>query len=377
MPKNGATRRRCGESARETGSTKRTPTAGKRFPEKKPDLSGTTKRGMFMSKTSSLTGLSVAALLAASAFVPAYAQDKPSEITVAYFLEWPTANQVAQTDGTYDKELGVKVNWRAFGNGNEMSAAMASGDVQIAYSQGLVPFTVAVTNGLPLQLVGIAVSYAAADNCIVRNDANITKENAKELEGKKIATPIGNVTHYKLLRMLDHLGVDATKVEFVQMNGADAAIAFAQGAVTVGCAFGGPVLRMKESGTELMTPEEQEAIGIRVFDVISATKSFADQHPDLLKKFLEVTDAANAAYAAEPAKFQETIANAAGMDLEGSNQLLSMFSFPTAEEQASEAWLGGTVQTFTKEVADFFVQQGQIDKALDDYSGFVTADYLQ
>ena len=54
------------------------------------------------------------------------------EITVAYFLEWPTANQVAQLEKVYDKELGVKVNWRAFGNGNEMSAAMASGKVQIA-----------------------------------------------------------------------------------------------------------------------------------------------------------------------------------------------------------------------------------------------------
>ena len=88
---------------------------------------------------------------------------------------------------------------------------MASGDVQIAYSQGLVPWVVAVSNGLPLRLVGVAVSYAEADNCVVHGDTGITQANASELEGMKVATPIGNVTHYKLLRVLDHLGVDASR----------------------------------------------------------------------------------------------------------------------------------------------------------------------
>ena len=302
------------------------------------------------------------------------AQDK---VTVAYFLEWPTANQVAQVEKTYDEALGVPVEWRAFGNGNEMSQAMASGDVDIAFSQGLVPFVVAVTNGLPIETVGIAVSYAEADNCIIRTDSGITQANAKELEGKRVATPIGNVTHYKLLRMLDHLGVDASKVEMVQMNGADAAVAMTQGDVVMGCAFGGPIQRMMEVGAPLMTAKEQEAIGIRVFDVVSATKSFADEHPDLLKKFMEVTDAANAAYADDPAQYYETISKAAGMDLAATEDMLGMFSFPSNADQASEAWLGGTVQDFMKQVADFFVDQGQLDRAADDYSSTVDTSFLQ
>ena len=64
----------------------------------------------------------------------------PDEVTVAYFLEWPTPNQVAQLEQTYDDALGVPVNWVSFDTGVAMSAAMASGDVDIAYSQGLVPF---------------------------------------------------------------------------------------------------------------------------------------------------------------------------------------------------------------------------------------------
>ena len=297
-------------------------------------------------------------------------------ITVAYFEQWPTANQVAQVEKTYDEALGVEVEWRAFGNGNEMSQAMASGDVHVAYSQGLVPWVVAVSSGLPLKLVGVAVSYAEADNCVVHADAGISQANAAELEGRKVATPIGNVTHYKLLRMLDHLGVDASKVDMVQMNGADAAVAVARGDVAAGCAFGGPLQRMKEFGSVLMTAAEQEAIGIRVFDVISATEGFANDHPDLLRKFMAVTDEANAAYRANPGQHEETIARAAGMDLDATRNMLAMFSFPSAEAQKAEAWMGGTVQAFTKEVADFFVEQGQLDRALESYDFAIDASFL-
>lgn len=106
------------------------------------------------------------------------------------------------------------------------------------------------------------------DLCIVRDDAGITKENARELEGKKVATQLGNVTHYKLLKTLEHLGVDAAKVELVQMNPADAAVAMVRGDVVMGCAFGGALDRMKEVGKPLMTGAEQEAVGINTFDVI-------------------------------------------------------------------------------------------------------------
>lgn len=298
------------------------------------------------------------------------------KVTAAYFLEWPTANQVVQVETIYDETMGVEVEWRAFGNGNEMSQAMISGDVQIAYSQGLIPWVVSVTNGLPLKLVGVAVSYAEADNCVVHADTGITQDNATDLEGKKIATPIGNVTHYKLLRTLDHLGVDASKVDMVQMNGADAEVALARGDVSAACAFGGPLQRMKEYGDELMTSAEQEAIGARVFDVVSVIEGFANDHPDLLRRFMEVTEQANANYNADPGSFVETISKAAGMDLTATEDMLSMFTFPSAAEQKSEAWMGGTVRTFTKEVADFLVQQGQLEKALDSYDFAIDDSFL-
>ena len=319
-----------------------------------------------------MAGLVLAgSLLAAGAAV---AQDK---VTVAYFLEWPTANQVAQVEKAYDAALGVPVEWRAFGNGNEMTQAMVSGDVDIAYSQGIVPFVVGVTNGAPLKMVGIAVTYAENDLCIVRDDAGITKENAKELEGKKVATPTGNVTHYKLLRTLEHLGVDASKVEIVQMNGADGAVALVRGDVTMACAFGGPIDRMRTVGKPLMTGAEQEAVGISAFDIVSVTDSFAAEHPELVKKFLAVTDAANAAYLANPDAAWETISGAAGMDLDATKAMIASFAFPSNADQLGANWLGGGVQEAAKGVADVMATSGNLEKPLEDYSSFVDPSFLK
>ncbi len=305
------------------------------------------------------------------------AMDEIDEITVAYFLEWPTPNQVAQLEETYDEVLGVKVNWVAFDTGTAMSAAMASGDVQIAYSQGLVPFANAVTAGLPIRMVGVAVSYAENDNCVAATSAEITADNATDLHGQKVAVPIGTVAHYKMLREMEHLGVDISQLELIDLAPADGAAALQRGDVAMACGWGGGLQRMLENGNILMTGAEMEAIGIKVFDVISVTDEFADSHPDLVTAFLQVTEDANAAYAEDPSAKEDVIAQAAGMDVEASNGVLANFSFPTKDEQLSSDWFGGTVQTFVKEVADFFVEQGELDMALDSYDGTIDTSFLE
>lgn len=299
------------------------------------------------------------------------------KVTVAYFLEWPTANQVAQLEKTYDEAMGVELEWRAFGNGNEMTQAMVSGDIQIAYSQGFVPFVVGTSIGAPLKMVGVAVTYAENDLCIIRDDSGITQENAKELEGKKIATPIGNVTHYKLLKTLEHLEVDVNKVNLVQMNPADAAVALVRGDVVMGCAFGGSLQRMKTVGKPLMTGAEQEAIGINTFDIVSVTDDFAEEHPDLVRKFLEVTNAANDAFRANPEGAYAAVSKAAGMDMDATVSTMNNFGFPSAADQMGPNWLGGGVQEMTKGVADVMVAAGGMDAALDDYSKFIDGSFLK
>jgi len=147
-----------------------------------------------MKFTKSLLKTSAAVALVASA--QAAMAGGHGEITVGYFLEWPMPFEYAKQMGTYDEEMGVKVNWVSFDTGTAMSAAMASGDVQISVSQGVPPFVVAASAGQDLQILDVAVSYSDNDNCVVSSGLEIDKDSAGELAGKKVAVPLGTAAHY-------------------------------------------------------------------------------------------------------------------------------------------------------------------------------------
>lgn len=313
----------------------------------------------------------LAALLSATA-----ALAQPSEITVAYFLEWPLPFEKAKVEGLFDKELGVKVNWRSFDTGVAMSAAMAAGDVQISVSQGVPPFITAVSAGQDLKVVDVAVSYSENDNCVVRSDLEITKENAKELNGTKVGVPIGTAAHYGFLKQVEHFGIDIKTLDIVDLAPPDGAAAFAQGNLDWVCGWGGSLRRNLEHGNVLLTGAEKEAAGIRVFDVISTTGAFAAENPDLLTKFLKVTNDQNAAYLADPAAFVPVLAKDSGLDEEATKASLATFTLLSVEQRLSEEWLGGGVQAYLKSVADFFVTTGNIPKSLDSYDTAVDPSFL-
>ncbi|MEM7023077.1 MAG: ABC transporter substrate-binding protein [Pseudomonadota bacterium] len=297
------------------------------------------------------------------------------KVRVAYFLEWPTANQVAQAEKWYDEALGVELEWLPFNTGVEMADAMVAGEVDIAYSMGVVPFALAVTAGAPITVVGVAVDTGGADNCVIYKKEAIDRANAHELEGRKVAVPLDTVTHYKMLRSLVFLGVDVNAVDVVDMSPHDIDDAFIRGELAMGCSWGGPLRRMKGHGWELLSANEQDRLGIRAFDVIAVTNDFAAEHADLVVKFLEVTDRAIQHLEDDPDLAQPVIADAAGLDLKQSNIVLSLFDFYTRDDQLTERWMGGGVDTFLKEVAEFFREQGKIDQTLDDYGSTVDASY--
>lgn len=323
--------------------------------------------------------LSLAAALMLGAAAPALAQEEG--LTVAYFLEWPMPFQFAKVEGIYEERLGVPVEWVSFDTGTAMSAAMASGDVDMAVSQGVPPFVVATSAGQDLQLLAIAVSYSENDNCVVRSDLEADASNAAEvLAGKRVAVPLGTAAHYGFLRQMDHLGVDTAGLEIVDMAPPDGAAAIAQGSVDMFCGFGAALTRAKEFGNVLMTGPEKEAAGILVFDVISAPAAFVDENPELVAEFLAVTEEMNARWNAGGAEAEAmipVIAQDAGMEEQAAADFMATFSFPDAATQLSDTWLGGNVQQFMGGVAGVFVEAGSIPAALESYEGVVNTAPLE
>ncbi len=305
--------------------------------------------------------------------------DGHGEITVAYFLEWPMPFLAAKAEGKYEEALGKKINWVSFETGTAMSAAMASGDVQISVSQGVPPFVVAASGGQDIQVVDVAVSYSDNDNCVVHADLEIDKDSAGELAGKKVAVPLGTAAHYGFLRQMDHFGIDVSTLSVVDMAPPEGAAALSQKAVDFACGYGGGLGRMKEYGNVLLTGDEKEALGILVFDVTTVPAAYAAENGEELTKFLAITAAANEKWnsGAGGDEMLAVIAEQSGMDMDAAKSAIATMKFPSVDDQLSETWLGGNAATFMKGVADVFVTAGSIDAALDSYEGAVNTAPLK
>ncbi|MEM9224308.1 MAG: ABC transporter substrate-binding protein [Pseudomonadota bacterium] len=305
----------------------------------------------------------------------AHAQES---ITVAYFLEWPMPFQYGKAKGIYEEELGVPINWVSFDTGTAMSAAMASGDVQIAVSQGVPPFVVATSTGQDLQVVDVAVSYSDNDNCVVAEALEIDKDSADELAGKRVSVPLGTAAHFGFLEQMNHFGVDTGSMEIVDMAPAEGAAALAQGDLDMACGWGGALRRMKEHGNILLTGAEKEELGILVFDVTSVPRDFASENGELLSKFLKVTADMNTRWKSgeHTDEMLPVIAKDAGMDETAASETLATFVFPSVEEQLSAKWLDGGAADFMKGVAGVFKDAGSIPNALGSYEDNVDTSYL-
>ncbi|MEL6503653.1 MAG: ABC transporter substrate-binding protein [Pseudomonadota bacterium] len=309
----------------------------------------------------------------------AFADGHLKELTVAYFLEWPTPNQYAQANKIYEKELGIPVKWVSFDAGTAMSAAMASGDVQISFSQGVTPFLVATAAGQDLQVVDIAVSYSDNDNCVVRAELEVNKDNAAEkLKGKKVAVPLGTAAHSGFLAQIAYLGIKEADLNIVDMSPSDSSAAFAQPNtdLAMACGWGGSLRKMKEHGNTIISGAEKEKVVGKVFDVTSVPASFAEENPKLLAKFLKVTADMNARYAKDNADMMDSISKAAGMDMDATKAVIGTFVFPSVETQLSADWMGGGVAEYLAASAKKLEEGGKI-KALSDYSALVNAGPLK
>jgi len=300
------------------------------------------------------------------------------QITVGYFQEWPMPFQYAKVEGMYNEAMGMDVQWRAFDTGTAMSAAMASGDVQLSVSQGVPPFVVATSAGQDLQILDVAVSYAENENCVVREVLEIDKGSAAELAGKKVAVPLGTAAHYSFIKQMENFGVDIASMQVVNMAPPEGAAALAQGSVDMACGWGGSLRRMLEHGNSLLSGAEKEELGILVFDVTTGPSDFIAENPDVVSAFLAVTAEANKMWNSgeNTDKMLPVIAKDAGMDEDAAAATMATFSFPSVEDQLGQKWLGGGAQTFMKGVADVFVEAGSFDTAKDDYSENVNSGPL-
>ena len=304
------------------------------------------------------------------------ANSAANEVRVAFFLEWPTPNQEDKVKGMYEKALGVPVKWTNFSNGGAMTDAMLAGDIDISYSQGLVPFINAVKSNAPIKLVDIAMEYGmGGTTCVTSNASGITKANATELEGKKVAVPLGTMAEYVFDESMKVVGADRTKMDVIQMDPEEGAAALVSGDVVMACLFGGNSIKAAtEVGSRLLTVQEARDAGILGIDITSVTDKFMKENPGMVATFIEVTHEANAMHRAGKSDMN-IIAKDAGMSLDATKGQMSGFEFPDANTIKSKYMnKGGILMNYLNVMGNMFATAE--NPALKDYSKVVTTEFL-
>ncbi len=304
----------------------------------------------------------------------AYAQQA---VTIGYFNEWPLPAHYGKQSNTFSEALRARVNWPSFDSAADMSDALENGTIQIAFSQGIVPLLVAASEGKDVEIVDIAVSYPGVENCVVRARLNISQENAEELEGLKVALPVGTTVHFSLLKQMSHLGVDASKLVLIDMPPSRAAAAFANAEVDMACGWGSALEQMKKRGNVLLDGNELTDIGVLAFDTILVQNFYGISNTSLLTKILDLNDKIVFSYNSDPTAMLDEIASSVAMTESAARATMQTFTFLPIDQKLDEAWLGGGVQSYMKSLADFFVEQGTMNRALDSYDALVNISYLQ
>jgi len=220
-------------------------------------------------------------------------------------------------------------------------------------------------------VAAIAVSYPDYDGCVIGDHAD-----SKGI--RQIATMKGSVSHFRALRTLGHLGIDVDSIEWIFVgDGSAVAKALYHKKVDVGCAYGGPTQRMLEWGSPLVSGSQLDQLGFHYFDVVTVSRSEADNRPELLTGFVATLDRLNQEYSADTRAARLRLAKAAGLKPKNADVFLDMFQFPRASEQADAGWLGGQVQEYFEELGLFLASHGKLDQSIVDYSNYIDTGFLK
>ncbi|MCH4872299.1 MULTISPECIES: taurine ABC transporter substrate-binding protein [Pseudomonas] len=324
-----------------------------------------------MKLRSPLRLLAALSLAGASFFVQA-----APEVTVAYQTSADPA-KVAQADGAYEKATGANIKWRKFDNGADIIAAIASGDVQIAYL-GSSPLTAAITRNVPVETFLIATQLGGSEALVARDGSGIN--SPQDLVGKKVAVPFVSTGHYSLLAALKHWNIDPSKVTILNLAPPAIVAAWKRGDIDATYVWDPALGTAKENGKVLITSGELGKLGAPTFDAWIVRKDFAKQHPEVVKAFAKVTLDAYADYNKDPKGW---LANQSNIDkvvkLSGAKAadiplLLQGNVYPLAADQA--VLLGAPTSKALADTAAFLKEQKKVDAVLPDYAPAVNATFV-
>ena len=320
--------------------------------------------------------LGIAAFIAA---LPAWAQ---KTVTFAYQDMMNPWRYVQQT-GELEKATGFKINWRQFGGGGDVIRAMASGDVQLG-EVGSTGVATAISQGMDVDLFWILEDIASAEALVARNGSGVN--TIADLKGKKVGTPFVSTSHFQLLYALQQAGLKPGDVQVLNMRPPEIAAAWGRGDIDATFIWDPVLTTVKKTGKVLTTSGDICKKGACTFDGLVVSKKFAKENPEFMVALVKAISKADAdyrsnakAWTGDKAKV-DAVAKWSGGKPEDVADSMALYGFPSLQEQASPAWLGGGADGAASKAlaqqANFLKEQGRLTSVAPDFSKNVTTEWV-
>ncbi len=284
------------------------------------------------------------------------AQAKPiKELNVTYVkapLNIPSI--VDKANGTTVKAFekdGIQVKFADITSGAKQTEALASGSLDIASVLGGTSAILAASNGADIKIVGMYSRAPKAFNIMVK-DENI--KSVADLKGKKVAGPKGTILHQILVAALAKENMKADAVEFVSLGIPAGVNAMMKGEVDAALVAGPAVLKAQQAGARVLVNGDGL---VNASIVMGVSGKILKEHPEIVKKYIEVQKENLAFMQKEQDKAFEMTAKETGLTPEQVKTMAPWYDFSMEVKPSDVKDLEDT--------QEFLLAQGMQSKKID------------
>ena len=218
--------------------------------------------------------------------------------------------------------LGYRVQWSEFAAGPQLLEALNVGSLDFG-TAGEAPPVFAQAAGADLVYLANQPPAPTAEAIVVPKDSPI--RSVADLKGKRIALNKGSNVHYLLIKALQSAGLQYSDIQPVFLPPADARAAFTRGAVDA-WAIWDPFLASAEKTLSARVIVNGSGI-VSNHQFFLATRTFAQQHADVVKVIIEELHAVDKWGEKNPAEVAKVLGPAVGIDAVTAQHAAERFSF--------------------------------------------------
>ena len=295
------------------------------------------------------------------------ARASASTINIGYFVETkPT--MIAKSQGWFEDAAKAHINWVEVGSGAQINAGVVAGSLDLGIGIGSSPSAAGISQGIPYKVVGLLDNIGPAEELTVRASDNI--KSPADFKGKKIATPFGSTSHFRLIGFLTTNNLSLSDVTVLDLPPEQIVAAWKRGDIDAAYVWSPAKAELlADGGAVYRTYDVLDAKGYVIADLIVARNAFAHANPAAVSGILAAYGRALDLYETHPDQAAAIVGPAAGVSPAVAAANLKEYDFVPLKDQLSPQWLGapghpGAFAAELQHTAQFLVGQKSIRRSL-------------